>query len=87
MAHTELNLRERRAIEDMLHAKVPVNEIAAAIGRMARGKPPNNRIHRAKRGYALSLIKENHADFGPTLAAEMLAEHRGFEVSRETVRK
>lgn len=33
MAHTELDLRERRAIEDMLHAKVPVNEIAAAIGR------------------------------------------------------
>nr|WP_274379257.1 helix-turn-helix domain-containing protein [Rhodophyticola sp. CCM32] len=33
MAHTELGLRERRAIEDMLHAKVPVNEIAAAIGR------------------------------------------------------
>ncbi len=33
MAHTELDLRERRAIGDMLHAKVPVNEIAAAIGR------------------------------------------------------
>ena len=33
MAHTELDLRERRAIEDMLHAKVPVNEITAAIGR------------------------------------------------------
>ena len=33
LAHTELDLRKRRAIEDMLHAKVPVNEIAAAIGR------------------------------------------------------
>ena len=33
MAHTELDLRERRAIEDMLNAKVPVNEIAALIGR------------------------------------------------------
>ena len=33
MAHTELDLRERRAIEDMLHAKVPMNEIAALIGR------------------------------------------------------
>ncbi len=28
MAHTELNLRERRAIEDMLNAKVPVSKIA-----------------------------------------------------------
>lgn len=33
MAHTELDLRERRAIEDMLNARVPVSEIAAEIGR------------------------------------------------------
>ena len=33
MTHTELNLRERRAIEDMLHANVAVREIAAEIGR------------------------------------------------------
>lgn len=32
------------------------------------------------------MIKENYADFGPTLAAEMLAEHHGLKVSRETVR-
>ncbi|WP_240794008.1 IS30 family transposase [Pseudorhodobacter turbinis] len=33
MAHTELDLRERRAIEDMLNAKVPVSKIAVEIGR------------------------------------------------------
>ena len=33
MAHTELDLRERRTIEDMLNAKVPVSKIAAEIGR------------------------------------------------------
>ena len=33
MAHTELDLRERRAIEDMQNAKVPVGRIAAEIGR------------------------------------------------------
>jgi len=33
MAHTELDLRERRAIEDMLNAKMPVGKIAAEIGR------------------------------------------------------
>lgn len=60
---------------------------ASAIRHKARGKPPNNRIHKAKRDYALSLIKENYPDFGPTLAAEMLAEHHGLNVSRETVRK
>ncbi|PZX12348.1 IS30 family transposase [Palleronia aestuarii] len=33
MAHTELNLRERRTIEDMRNAKVPVVRIAAELGR------------------------------------------------------
>ena len=28
MAHTELDLRERRASEDMLNAKAPVSKIA-----------------------------------------------------------
>ena len=60
---------------------------AAAIRHQARGKSPNNRIHKAKREYALTIIKESYADFGPTLAAEMLAEHHGFKISRETVRK
>ena len=60
---------------------------ASAIRHKARGKPPNNRIHHAKRDYALNLVKENYPDFGPTLAAEKLAEHHGFTVSRETLRK
>ena len=33
MAHTELDLRERRTIEDMLNAQISVREIAAEIGR------------------------------------------------------
>ena len=33
MAHTELDLRERRTIEGMLNANVPVSKIAAQIGR------------------------------------------------------
>lgn len=32
MAHTELDLRERRAIEGMQNAKVPVSKIATEIG-------------------------------------------------------
>jgi len=62
-------------------------EGAPAIRHKARGKTPNNQIHKSKRDYALALVKENYADFGPTLAAEMLAEHHGFKVSRETLRK
>jgi len=59
----------------------------SGIRHKARGRAPNNRFRDAKRDYALELIRESYADFGPTLAAEMLAEHHGFKVSRETVRK
>ena len=59
---------------------------ALAVRHKARGRPPNNRIKTAKRDYALALIRENYPDFGPTLAAEMLAKHHAFTVSRETLR-
>jgi hypothetical protein len=35
---------------------------------------------------ALSLVRERYADFGPTLAAEKLAEQHGCSVSHETLR-
>lgn len=35
----------------------------------------------------MALVKEKYEDFGPTLAAEMLAEHHGSKVSRETLHK
>ena len=60
---------------------------AAAIRHRARGRAPNNQIHTAKRDYALSLIRESYADFGPTLAAERLRDDHGLTVSRETLRK
>ena len=60
---------------------------AAAIRHRSRGRVPNNQFHDAKRDFALTVIKEEYPDFGPTLAAEMLAEHHGFKVSRETLRK
>lgn len=58
-----------------------------AIRHKSRGHAPNNLIQPAKRYYALSVTKESYADFGPTLAAEMLAGHHGLTVSREPLRK
>jgi hypothetical protein len=46
---------------------------AASIRHKARGQVPNNQIHKAKPDYAVALVNENYKDFGPTLAAEMLA--------------
>jgi len=43
MAHRELNLRERRAIEDMLNAKISVKENAAQIGTACRPAQSDDR--------------------------------------------
>ena len=59
----------------------------SAISHKARGKTPNNKIHDAKRIYAMDLVRDKYHDFGPTMAAEMLEEHHGFKVSRETLRQ
>lgn len=39
------------------------------------------------RDLTLAIVRERYADFGPTLAAEKLAERDGVKVSRETLRK
>jgi len=59
---------------------------AASIRHKAIGRPSNNRISDGVRDYAVTLVGERYADFGPTLATEKLAERDGLRVSRETVR-
>ncbi len=59
---------------------------AASIRHKAIGRPSNNRINDGVRDYAMTLVRERYADFGPTLATEKLAERDGLRVSRETVR-
>ncbi len=59
----------------------------AAIRHKARGQASNNRIDPAVREFAVTLVRENYVDFGPTFAAEKLEEDHGLKVSRETLRK
>ena len=59
---------------------------AASIRHKAIGRPSNNRISDGVREYAVTLVREHYADFGPTLAAEKLADRDGLRVSRETLR-
>src|SRR5271156_6065343 len=59
---------------------------AASLVSKQRGRPSNNRLPEAYRDLALSLVRERYADFGPTLAAEKLAEVHGCTISRETLR-
>jgi hypothetical protein len=51
-----------------------------------RGKPSNHRLPAEVRTLALSIVRERYVDFGPTFAAEKLAELHGCSVSRETLR-
>jgi hypothetical protein len=59
---------------------------AAGVVSRRRGKPGNHCLPAALRRLALSLVREHYSDFGPTLAAELLAERHGCAVSRETLR-
>ena len=52
-----------------------------------RGRVPNNALPVATRERLERLLREQYPDFGPTLAAEKLAERDGLVVSRETVRQ
>jgi hypothetical protein len=53
-----------------------------------KGKRSNNRIAAEQRAQALAILgSEGYRGFGPTYAAERLAEDHGLVVSRETVRR
>jgi transposase len=62
-------------------------EGAAALRHQARGRRSNRALSEGLRELALSYVRECYADFGPTLAAEMLRERHELTVSRETLRQ
>ena len=59
----------------------------SALIHKARGRASNNRLIAGVREYAMAIVRSKYADFGPTLASEMLLEKDGLKVSRETLRK
>jgi transposase len=59
----------------------------ASVIHKSRGRPSNNRLMEGIREYAVELVRSNYADFGPSLAAEMLLTKHDLKVSRETLRK
>ena len=58
----------------------------AALVHGLRGKPSNHRKEAKLRRRVLQIYGKDFPDFGPTFAAEKLAE-RGLEVSAETLRR
>jgi transposase len=58
----------------------------AGLSNRQRGRASNNRLSDATRLRIEQLLCDTYPDFGPTLAAEKLAERDGIVVSRETIR-
>lgn len=52
-----------------------------------RGKPSNRRIPEPVKTTVRTLYEKRYGDFGPTLAAEKLAERHGLTLSDETLRR
>ncbi|PZX20484.1 integrase-like protein [Cupriavidus phytorum] len=60
---------------------------AAGLLNRHQGQPANNRTPPGLAARVLGLIRDNYADFGPTLAAEKLRERHGIDLAKETVRR
>ena len=53
----------------------------------ARGRTSNRSRNEGVRRYAVELVKTRYADFGPTLATEVLLDRHELRVGRETLRR
>lgn len=59
----------------------------AGLAHRSRGKPSNRRHPPRLKARVLQLYARHYGDFGPTLAAEKLAERHGLRLSDETLRR
>ena len=57
------------------------------LAHRGRGTPSNRQIPEQVQPQALTLYAQRYGDFGPTLAAEQLAECHGIPISDETLRR
>ena len=56
-----------------------------AVVSRKRGRPSNRCYPTALRAEVIGIIRERYSDFGPTLAAEKLAELHRIHLARETL--
>ena len=59
----------------------------SGLAHRARGRDSNRKINAGIRAYAVELVRSHYRDFGPTLAAEALAERHGVHLGTETLRR
>jgi len=83
-AGAQLKLRERWVRKLLARLR---EEGDGGILHRLRGRASRRRLPEAVRQKVVKLVEREYADFGPTLAAEYLAEQHGVKVSKETLRK
>lgn len=88
-------LGQRQAAEELGISERQVRRLVRRLGAEGdrgivhglRGRASPRRIPAKVEARAVALVGERYSDFGPTLAAECLAEREGIAVSRETLRQ
>jgi transposase len=76
-----LSVRQVRRLQRRLEAKGD-----GGLVHRLRGRPSNRRLDQAVRKQVLEIYAKKYPDFGPTFAAEKLAQEHGIELSAETLR-
>lgn len=59
---------------------------AKGVVHQSRGRPGNRKIPEKKKEKIEKIVRKQYPDFGPTFAAEKLAEEHGIRISEETLR-
>lgn len=77
-----LGVRQTKRLWRRYHRDGPLGLVSKK-----RGKPPNNRIDPVLVARATDRVRTTYRDFGPTFAAQKLAEREGIAIRRETLRK
>ena len=83
MAADRLRLTKRQVNRLVMRYRL---EGAAGLVSRQRGQPGHRQLGPGVAMQALTLIRDQYADFGPTLACEKLRERHGITLAKETVR-
>jgi transposase len=83
-AASALEISERQAYRLLARYQ---EEGGSGLAHKSRGRESNRSTNPGIRKHTVELVRKHYADFGPTLATEVLAERHGIRVGRETLRR
>jgi transposase len=78
----QLSARQVRRMTERYRLEGPVGLISRR-----RNRPGNRRLKEPLENQVVQILRDQYADFGPTLATEKLAERHQITLAKETVRR